>query len=160
MSTPPPPHLGERLAFAMAESGLSRKPVAATCGVTRQAVTIWKRTGRIHRDHVPQLAKLFGKPLDWWYDPDVRLDTVNATTTIRIDAQFPLYVARELTNRHVSQDAAKLLLAMIQSLPRRDTSALPRLDAPVDRRSGADRRGESATVASGRSATRSDRPAR
>lgn len=146
MTTTTPPHLGERLAFAMDRAHMSRAPVAAACNVSRQAVTIWRRTGRIHRDHLPKLAKLFGVPLEFWYDPEVRLDAPRAIPQIRVDADFPFLVAQELTNRHVSQDAARLLLALIRSLPERDSLSLPRLDSGRERRSGGDRRGESATA--------------
>jgi len=42
--------------------------VANACGVTKQAVQGWLRTGRIDKKHLPKLSEISGKPLSWWLD--------------------------------------------------------------------------------------------
>lgn len=58
--------LAQRLAAALEEGRISQVRVATECGVTKQAVQGWLRTGRIDKKHLPKLSELTGKPLAWW----------------------------------------------------------------------------------------------
>lgn len=42
------------------------KDIAAACGVTVQAVSGWRKTGRLHKRHIPILARLSKRPETWW----------------------------------------------------------------------------------------------
>ncbi len=42
--------------------------MAEACGVTKQAVLGWKKTGRIDKKHLPALAHLTKFPLTWWLE--------------------------------------------------------------------------------------------
>lgn len=42
------------------------KEIAERCHVTPQAVSNWRRTGRIDKQYLPILADLSGQPLYWW----------------------------------------------------------------------------------------------
>lgn len=60
--------LAKKLATALHEARLSQVMVANACGVTKQAVQGWLRTGRIDKKHLPKLSEISGKPLSWWLD--------------------------------------------------------------------------------------------
>jgi hypothetical protein len=60
----------DRLAMALRLRGVLTGPgikstVANQCGVTEQAVTGWLKTGRIHKKHLPVIAKLRDVNLNW-----------------------------------------------------------------------------------------------
>lgn len=44
--------------------------IAKACEVTKQAIPGWRSTGRIAKKHLPALAELSGRPLDWWVAGD------------------------------------------------------------------------------------------
>src|SRR4051812_27819965 len=56
--------LARRLRVAMdaAQPPVSSAKVAAECDVTPQAVNGWRKNGRIHKKHIPAVAKLTGRP--------------------------------------------------------------------------------------------------
>ncbi|HEX7641502.1 MAG TPA: helix-turn-helix transcriptional regulator [Burkholderiaceae bacterium] len=54
------------IARAMKDSGFSGKEIAELCGVTSQAVSSWKSTGRIDKRNLEKLASLAGKPLEYF----------------------------------------------------------------------------------------------
>jgi len=58
--------LAHRICQAIEESKLTAAQIAAECGVTPQAVNGWKRTGRIGKGHLPKLAEMTGKSLEWF----------------------------------------------------------------------------------------------
>lgn len=45
---------------ALMEAGVTAKAVANACDITEQAVSNWKRTGKIAREHLPVIAGLTG----------------------------------------------------------------------------------------------------
>ena len=57
------PQLAEWLMRAMAEVGLTSAELARRCEVSPQAVYEWRRTGRIHKKHLPALAAALSLPL-------------------------------------------------------------------------------------------------
>lgn len=46
---------------------LTGHAIALACGVSDQAVSGWKKTGRIDKDHFPALSALLGVPLEYWH---------------------------------------------------------------------------------------------
>ncbi len=54
------------IARAMEDSGLMGKRIAELCGVKPQAVSNWKTTGRIDKQNLEKLARLTGKPLEYF----------------------------------------------------------------------------------------------
>lgn len=66
--------LAVKVGHAIERSGLSPSEVAVACGVSRQAVNGWLRTGRIGKGNLRALAVLTEFPLWWWTDPTVRFD--------------------------------------------------------------------------------------
>jgi transcriptional regulator with XRE-family HTH domain len=60
--------LAKRIREAMdgMEPPLTGRALAVACGVTDQAVSAWRKTGRIHKKHLQKLAELTGKSLDFF----------------------------------------------------------------------------------------------
>lgn len=58
--------LAKKFAEAVDAAKLTPSVIAKACGVTPQAVTGWRETGRIHKKHLGKLAELTGRPLEWW----------------------------------------------------------------------------------------------
>jgi len=48
--------LAENFAAAMQDAGVAPKTIAEACGITEQAVSNWKRTGKISRKYLPTIA--------------------------------------------------------------------------------------------------------
>lgn len=48
--------------------------IASACAVTKQAIPGWRATGRIAKKHLPALAKLSKRSLEWWISGDTPLD--------------------------------------------------------------------------------------
>lgn len=60
--------LADKLRRAMKEAGHTHRELAAHFGVGASAVYDWLKTGRISKDRIPELAKLYGYPVAWWLD--------------------------------------------------------------------------------------------
>ena len=58
--------LAAKLEEAIRESNLKQIDIATACGVTKQAVQGWLKTGRIAKNHLPKLADISGRRLEWW----------------------------------------------------------------------------------------------
>lgn len=65
--------MAAKLAEALSSPPLKHTDVAAACGVTKQAVQGWLRTGRFDKRHLPTLARITNKPLEWWLSSDESL---------------------------------------------------------------------------------------
>lgn len=64
--------LAERLRKALDAAGVKDAALAQACGVTRAAVSQWRRTGQIHKRHLETVARVTGKPVSWLLGgPDV-----------------------------------------------------------------------------------------
>lgn len=46
---------------------VTQAAIAVACVVSPQAVTAWKSTGQIDAKHFPTLARILGKPLEYWH---------------------------------------------------------------------------------------------
>jgi DNA-binding Xre family transcriptional regulator len=63
--------MAAKLAEAMAaNSEIKQTDIAKECGVTKQAVQGWIKTGRFDKKHLSTLSRVTGKPLWWWLDAD------------------------------------------------------------------------------------------
>ncbi len=58
--------MAAKLDEAIKASGVKSIDIAEACGVSKQAVQGWKKTGRIDKKHLPKLAKVTRLPLEWW----------------------------------------------------------------------------------------------
>lgn len=54
--------------MSIEKSGISRRSIAESLGVTTQALIGWMSTGKISREKLAALAKLLGVRLDWYLD--------------------------------------------------------------------------------------------
>lgn len=81
--------MAQKLGEAMSKPPLKQAEVAVACGVTKQAVQGWLKTGRFDKKHLPTLAKVTGRPLAWWLDADTDTpsdDLLNALQDWRLQA--------------------------------------------------------------------------
>ncbi|WP_420889291.1 S24 family peptidase [Cupriavidus gilardii] len=78
------PDLGSRLQDLIDSGQVDPAQLAAECGVTRQAISGWIRTGKIAKDHLPVLARLSGKPLEWWLG--AHIPTISGVSGITLPA--------------------------------------------------------------------------
>ena len=62
--------MAAKLAEAISNPPIKQSTVAEECGVTKQAVQGWLKTGRFDKKHLPKLAKLTNRPLSWWLDDE------------------------------------------------------------------------------------------
>ncbi len=66
--------LAAKLAEAISNPPITQTAVAEHCGVTKQAVQGWLRNGRIDKKHLSTLARITGRPLEWWLDNGQAVD--------------------------------------------------------------------------------------
>ena len=62
--------MADKLKAALASRGMSQVAFAEKCGVSKQAVQSWVKTGRVDKKHLPKFVEVLGYPLEWWLDPD------------------------------------------------------------------------------------------
>ncbi|RZS80625.1 S24 family peptidase [Pigmentiphaga kullae] len=63
----PPSTLAEKVAATIGRNKLlSAKEVAEAINRTEQAISGWKKDGRVDKSHLKTLARLSGLPLQWW----------------------------------------------------------------------------------------------
>lgn len=74
--------IGRRIKKAMdeAEPPVTGATLAAACGVSPQAVSGWRRTGRVHKAHLTTLARITGKPVEYFVAESVPNGTKNANS--------------------------------------------------------------------------------
>lgn len=65
--------IGRRLKKAMdeAEPPVSGADLAHACGVSPQAVSGWRRTGRFSKRHLPTISRMTGKPVEFFVTESV-----------------------------------------------------------------------------------------
>lgn len=71
--------VADKLRLALREAGVTQTQVAQYCGVTKQAVQGWIKTGRIDKQRLPKLAEITGRPLSWWLDGKEAESTAHLT---------------------------------------------------------------------------------
>ncbi len=107
--------LSRKLRYVIAVQGLSNSVIATACGVTKSAVSQWRSTGRIDKRHFSALAEVSGYPEDWWLRDDAQIEGYVPFT------ECARRVAAALSERECNEDAERLLLAAIRTLPVRVT---------------------------------------
>lgn len=60
--------MAQKMRLALADARLTQTELAARCGVSKQAVQSWVKTGRVDKKHITAIAQATGKPLEWWLD--------------------------------------------------------------------------------------------
>jgi len=100
--------MAAKFKLAMDNAPLIRNSViAGKCGVTIQAVSGWRKTGRIGKNHLPIISELTSTSLDWWLDGDAStpintIYSVPATVHHKAQEELPLYANRPDINRLVT----------------------------------------------------------
>lgn len=72
--------MAQKLGQALEESGLTQTVLAERCGVSKQAVQGWLKTGRIDKGRLASLASATGKPLEWWLDAEPTPLAINSAS--------------------------------------------------------------------------------
>lgn len=62
--------MAAKLAEAISHPKIPQTTIAEACGVTKQAVQGWLKNGRIDKGHFAALARVTGRPLEWWFDAE------------------------------------------------------------------------------------------
>lgn len=129
--------MAAKLAEATADPKIKQSDIANACGVTKQAVQGWLKTGRFDKKHLPKLAQLTGRPLAWWLDADSDLSTgelIKALSDWRSQAsarsQYVIDQLSSLAQLNALQDEDWLLL---QAMAQRLASSAQRQADPQDR---------------------------
>lgn len=63
--------MAEKLKEALKTRGLSQVAFAELCGVSKQAVQSWVKTGRVDKKHLPKFVEVLAYPLEWWLGAEV-----------------------------------------------------------------------------------------
>lgn len=58
--------MAQKLKQALSTRGLSQVAFAEACGVSKQAVQSWIKTGRVDKKHLPKFVEVLNYPLGWW----------------------------------------------------------------------------------------------
>jgi hypothetical protein len=77
---------------------MSDVEIAAYFGISKAGVGAWRDTGRIDKKHLPKLAALSGRPLEWWL----------AGSPASAKSPVPLVAAEPDANPHQGTNTVKL----------------------------------------------------
>lgn len=75
-----------RFIAVLEASRITQAEVAAACGVSEQAVSAWKRMGRIDKRHYAKLSELFAVPIGYWLGEDATVGMARATKPVKVHA--------------------------------------------------------------------------
>ena len=104
--------LAVKLDTVIRESKIKQTDIATACGVTKQAVQGWLKTGRIDKSHLPKLADISGRSLNWWLEDDESNTTASEDENARILAELKNWRLRSSTR---SQMVIDQLCALAQA---------------------------------------------
>ena len=89
--------MAEKLKQALKTKGMSQVAFATACGVSKQAVQSWIKTGRIDKKHLPKFVEVLGLPLSWWLEVEATTylpaTALTPTKVISTDTDTPNYVS-------------------------------------------------------------------
>lgn len=63
--------LAAKLNSCLIERQMTPATLAELMGVKAPSVYDWLKYGRIAKHRIPELAKIFDRPLSWWFDSDI-----------------------------------------------------------------------------------------
>lgn len=93
------PMLAEKLRFLVDGKFVQQSALADACGVSPQAVTGWKRTGRIAKKHLAVIADMSGVTVEWLLSPD----PPSHETVVAMRAPKPRWPFQRVTwDRHLA----------------------------------------------------------
>lgn len=77
------PEMARRIKRAMDEADppVSGSDLARECGVSPQAVSGWRRTGRVQKRHMPTISRLTGKPMEYFFAEHVPMRANHVSPT-------------------------------------------------------------------------------
>ncbi|SOY65627.1 putative phage repressor [Cupriavidus phytorum] len=125
--------LGQKLKEALDSGAMDAAALAKACGVSRQAVYGWLKTGRVAKEHLPVFAKLSGKPLEWWLGSDVKKSKDAFTQGSSAGAYNPLTVVSTLPGVSVRPIVT---YESLEELPKESTVLVTRIDVELSAGNG------------------------
>jgi len=126
--------LGQKLQEALDSGALDAAVLAKECGVTRQAVYGWLKTGRVAKEHLPVFSRLSGKPLEWWLRSDVSKTEDDSTLKFSTGAYNPPPApAKVLTGVSVRPIVT---YESLEELPEESTVLVTRIDVELSAGNG------------------------
>ncbi|SPA44635.1 LexA family transcriptional regulator [Cupriavidus taiwanensis] len=130
--------LGQKLKEALDSGAMDPAALAKECGVSRQAVYGWLKTGRVAKEHLPVFAKLSGKPLEWWLGSDVSKTKDEFTQSSTTAAYNP----KALSVSTLAGVSVRPIVTYesLEELPKESTVLVTRIDVELSAGNG---RGES-----------------
>lgn len=126
--------LAEKLEEAIRESQLKQTDIAIACGVTKQAVQGWLKTGRIAKNHLPKLADITGRPLAWWLAGEHTDELVQQDENARILTELKSWRMHASTRSQAVIDQL-CALAQINALREEDWTLIELVAARLKSRS-------------------------
>jgi len=108
--------LAKRLAMAMEQEDLAPRDLAKALGVSVQAVYQWMNTGQIHRDRIPDIARVTHVSADWLHTG------IESTGVAEAHANYEGLTQEELRHlrafRRLAEPQRSALTAFLRSLSR------------------------------------------
>lgn len=122
--------IAAKLAIAIETSGVKQSAIAIACGVSKQAVQGWLKTGRIDKKHLITLAKLTGRDLTWWLEGPT--STAAASEEGRAIAQTVISQIHNAAQLNlVSREDWQLLELIVQRFTQASPALTTQLGAPI-----------------------------
>lgn len=126
--------LGQKLKEALDSGSLDAGALAKECGVTRQAVYGWLKTGRVAKEHLPVFARLSGKPLGWWLGSENDSPSTNGKPDSPVTAyNLPVAEPRTLEGVYVRPI---ITYESLEELPKESTVLITRIDVELSAGNG------------------------
>jgi transcriptional regulator with XRE-family HTH domain len=129
--------LARKARHAFEAARLSSGQVAEACKVSVQAVSLWKRRGKIHHRHFATLARITGFPETWWLDATSALDSPHRRSPM---SRLVQRIADKLAERDITPEREAYIMAIIDAIPK-----VAEVNARRERELEAARRGRPAT---------------
>jgi hypothetical protein len=67
--------------------------MAEKCGVTRQAVNAWRKTGRVHKRHLQTIALMTGQPVEFFLEDERASSKTTRVSWQRLGAALAVMLA-------------------------------------------------------------------
>lgn len=126
--------LGQKLQEALDSGALDAASLAKECGVTRQAVYGWLKTGRVAKEHLPVFSRLSGKPLEWWLRSDVSKTEDESSANNPVGAYNP----PPATDKVLTGVSVRPIVTYesLEELPKESTVLVTRIDVELSAGNG------------------------